>query len=142
MLILYNTNNVYINIKQALEAAPHKAAVVWPLTTHHEVGTNSYVTYSCGLLHMDEQRQDNQLEPTYSSSGPIQDVALKTCWKQLTIEKSGEKGSGISVLMTRHDDDDDDTQLYNFKYSYLILIIHMQLYGFMYSYLILIMYTQ
>ena len=23
--------------------------------------------YSCGLLHMDKQRQDNQLEPTYGS---------------------------------------------------------------------------
>ena len=32
--------------------------------------------YSCGLLHMDEQRQDDQLEATYSSSVPIWDVAL------------------------------------------------------------------
>ena len=55
---------------------------------------------------MAEQRQDNQLEPTYSSSMPIRDVALKTCWKQLTIEKGGEKGSGISVLMAQHDDDE------------------------------------
>ena len=57
---------------------------------------------------MDEQRQDDQLEPTYSSSVPIRDVVLKTCRKQWTIEKGGEKGSGISVLMARHDDDDDD----------------------------------
>ena len=53
---------------------------------------------------MDKQTQVNQLEPTYSSSVPIQDVAPKTCWKQWTIEKGGEKGSGISVLMVRHDD--------------------------------------
>ena len=33
--------------------------------------------YSYGPLHMDEQRQDVQLEPTYSSSVPILDVALK-----------------------------------------------------------------
>ena len=56
---------------------------------------------------MDEQRQDDQLEPTHSSSVPIQDVVLKTCRKQWTIEKGGEKGSGISVLMVRHDDDDE-----------------------------------
>ena len=57
---------------------------------------------------MDEQRQDDQLEPTYSSSVPIRNVALKTCRKQWTIRKGGEKGSGRSVLMTRHDDNDDD----------------------------------
>ena len=60
--------------------------------------------YSCRPLHTDEQRQDDQLEPTYNRSVPIQDVALKTCRKQRTIGKGGEKGSGISV---RHDDDDD-----------------------------------
>ena len=57
---------------------------------------------------MDEQRQDDQLEPTYSSSVPIRDVSLKTCRKQWTTGRSGERGSGISVLMIRHDDDDDD----------------------------------
>ena len=55
---------------------------------------------------MHEQRQDDQLEPTYSSSVPIWDVTLKTCRKQLTIERGGERGSGISVLMARCDDDD------------------------------------
>ena len=35
--------------------------------TAGEVGTSSLVIYSCGHLHMDEQRQDNQLEPTHSS---------------------------------------------------------------------------
>ena len=29
-------NNAVSNIEQVLEAAPHKAAVVRPLTTHHE----------------------------------------------------------------------------------------------------------
>ena len=48
---------------------------------------------------MDEQRQDEQLEPTYSSSVQIWDVVLKTCLKQWTIEKDGEKGSGISMPM-------------------------------------------
>ncbi len=55
---------------------------------------------------MDEQKQDDQLEPTYSSSVPIQDVVLKTCRKQWTMSRGGERGSGISVLMARHEDDD------------------------------------
>ena len=42
---------------------------------------------------MDEQRQKDQLEPTYSSSMPIRDVVLRT------IGSSGERGSGISVLI-------------------------------------------
>ena len=73
-----------------------------------EVGASSKMMYSCGPLHMDEQRQDDQLEPTYSSSVPIRDVDLKTCRKQWMIAKGSEKGSGISVLMVRPDDDDDD----------------------------------
>ena len=71
--------------------------------------------YSGGHLHMDEQRQGDQLEPTYSSSVPIQDVALKTYRKQWTKEKSGEKGPGISVLMARHDDDSENKALTYFS---------------------------
>ena len=41
---------------------------------------------------MDEQRQDDQLEPTYNSSVLIQDGALKTDRKRWTIEKGGEGG--------------------------------------------------
>ncbi len=54
---------------------------------------------------MDEQRQDDQLEPTYNSSVPIQDVALKTYRERLTIEKGGGRGSGISALIAQDDDD-------------------------------------
>ena len=43
---------------------------------------------------MDEQRQDDQLEPAYNSSVPIQDVALKTYRKRRTIKRGGERGSG------------------------------------------------
>ena len=53
---------------------------------------------------MDEQRQDNQLEHTHCSSVPKRDVAQKTCRKQWTIGRGGERRSGIA----RHDDDDDD----------------------------------
>ena len=38
-----------------------------------------------------EQRQDDQLEPTYNSFVPIQDVALKTYWERWMIEKSGRE---------------------------------------------------
>ena len=50
---------------------------------------------------------DDQLEPTYSSSVSIRDVALKTCWKQWAIGRGSERGSGISVLTAQHDDVDD-----------------------------------
>ena len=68
--------------------------------------------YSCAPLQMDKQKQDDQLEPTYSSSMPIRDVALRTYRKQWTIGMDGERGSGISVLIAQHDDDDDIWILY------------------------------
>ena len=46
--------------------------------TAGEVRTNPIATYSCGPLQVDQQRQDDQLEPIYNSFVPIQDVALKT----------------------------------------------------------------
>ena len=54
---------------------------------------------------MEEQRQDEQPEPTYNSSVPIEDIALKIYWKRWTIEKSVGRGSGKSVLMARLDDE-------------------------------------
>ena len=45
---------------------------------------------------MEEKRQYNQVEPTYSSSTPMREVALKTYRKQWTIRRGGE------------DEDDDD----------------------------------
>ena len=54
---------------------------------------------------MNEQNQDDQLEPTYSSSVPIRDVVLKTCRKKWTIGRGGKRGSVISALMVRQDDD-------------------------------------
>ena len=63
--------------------------------------------YSYGPPHMAEQKQDDQLEHTHSSSVRIRDVALKICQRRWTIGKRGERGSGISVLTVRYDDDDD-----------------------------------
>ena len=62
--------------------------------------------YSYGPPHMAEQKQDDQLEHTYSSYVRIWDVALKTYQRRWTIGRSSERGSGISVLAARHDDDD------------------------------------
>ena len=62
--------------------------------------------YSYGPQHMAGQKQDDQHEHTFSSYVRIRDVALKTCQRRWTIGKSGERGSGISVLPARHDDDD------------------------------------
>ena len=61
--------------------------------------------YSYGPPHMAGQMQDDQLEHTSSSHVRIRDVALKTCQRRWTIGRSGERGSGISVLAARHDDD-------------------------------------
>ena len=58
--------------------------------------------------HMAKQKQDDQLEHTYSSYVRIRDVTLNTCQKRWMIGRSGERGSGISVLAARRDDDDYD----------------------------------
>ena len=60
---------------------------------------------------MAAQKQDDQLERTFSSYARIQDVVLKTYLGRWTIGRSGERGSGISVLPARDDDDDDDRTL-------------------------------
>ena len=51
---------------------------------------------------------------TFSNYVKIRDVVQKTCQRRWTIGKSGERGSGISVLPARHDDD-DDYYYYSFK---------------------------
>ena len=72
---------------------------------------------SFGPPHMDEQRQDVQLEPAYSNSVPTRDIALRLYRKQWTIGRCGERGPEISVLIAWHDDDDDD----DYRISLLVL---------------------
>ena len=60
---------------------------------------------------MAEQKQGNQLKPTYNSSVWIWDVALRTSQKQWTIGRDGEGGAGVSVLMAWQDDGDDDDDI-------------------------------
>ena len=68
--------------------------------------------YSYGPPHMAVQKQDDQHEHTFSNYVRIQDVVLKTYLGRWTIGRSGERGSGISVLPARHDDDDDDIYIF------------------------------
>ena len=85
---------------------------------------------------MANQKQDDQLEHSYSSYMIIRDVSLKTCRRRWMIGRRGERGSGISMLAARHDDDDlfvrswkvwrvpiIFTQLDGLKYYYLFLHI-------------------
>ena len=51
------------------------------------------------------QKQDDQHEHTFSSYVRIRDVVLKTYLGRWTIGRSGERGSGISVLPARYDGD-------------------------------------
>ena len=75
--------------------------------------------YSYEPPHMAVQKQDDQHEHTYSNYVKIQDVVQKTCLRRWTIGKSGERGSGISVLPARHDDDD-------YYYLFIYIVIHRQ----------------
>ena len=76
--------------------------------------------YSYGPPHIAVQKQDDQLEHTFSNYVRIRDVVQKTCLRRWTIGKSGERGSGISVLPARHDDDDDDDMVSE-KFSFLAI---------------------
>ena len=112
--------------------------------------------YSNGPPHMAVQKQDDQHEHTFSNYVRIQDAVQKTCLRRWTIGKSGERGSGISVLPARHDDDDiilyifilymsrDSfvcSELNGFKYCYLTRIVLLaHLYVFKYYYLTLIVF--
>ena len=73
-----------------------------------EAEMNSKEMYSYGSPHMAAQKQDDQHERTFSSYVRIQVVVLKTCLGRWTIGRSGERGSGISMLPARYDDDDDE----------------------------------
>ena len=63
------------------------------------------------------QKQDDQHEHTFSRYVRIRDVVLKTCLGRWTIGRSGERGSGISVLPVRHGDDDDTYSIVSSRLS-------------------------
>ena len=79
--------------------------------------------YSYGSPHTAAQKQDDQHERTFSSCVRIQDVVLKTCLGRWTIGRSGERGSGISVLPARYDDDDDRRNIFvSYLFFYLFFL--------------------
>ena len=83
--------------------------------------------YSGGPPHMDVQKQDDQHELTYSNYVRTQDVTLKTCRRRWMIERSGERGSGISVLAARHDDDYIPRHAHKYIiYIYIYIYYHPQ----------------
>ena len=86
--------------------------------TAEEAGTSSSVMYSDGPPYMAEKKQDDHLEHIFSSYVRIRDVALKTCQRRWTIGRSGDWGSGISVLAARHDD------IYIYIYIYIYIVLH------------------
>ena len=107
------------NIEQVLAATPNKAPSIRPPASHHE-NYPSQINHTCRTLLERQGRAHKWCTPmdphssnihTFSSYVRIRDVALKTCQRRWTIERSGERGSGISVLAARHDDDDDDEQI-------------------------------
>ena len=83
---------------------------------------------------MDEKKQDDQLELTYSNYVRTQDVTLKTCRRRWMVGRSGERGSGISVLAARLDDDDDDDDdddlIFTFTHSFHTLCKYMYMYRY------------
>ena len=52
-------------------------------------------------------KHDDQLEHIFSSYVSMRDVPLRTWRRRWTIGRSGERRSGISVLVAWHDDDED-----------------------------------
>ena len=88
---------------------------IWNVKIPQETLGNSFEMYN---FNISVQKQDDQHEHTFSNYVRIRDVVQKTCRRRWTIGKSGERGSGISVLPARHDDDDDDVssqQRFGFK---------------------------
>ena len=86
------------------------------------------------------QKQDDQLERTFSSYVRIQVVVLKTYLGRWTIGRSGERGSGISMLPARYDDDDDIlTKLWHKEINKKIIeMIRMKLWSYIIDTIILI----
>ena len=115
--------NIASNIEQVLAPTPYKHqhptrhqlyGHLPPITKTIQVRRTTHAWHcwrssdeliSDVLLWTPEQKQDDQLEHTYSSYVRIRDVVLKTCLGRWTIGRSGERRSGISVLAAPHDDD-------------------------------------
>ena len=63
--------------------------------------------YSHGPPHMAKQKQDDQLEHTYSSYVRIRDAAPEELPEAMNDREKWRERVRISVLAARHDDNDD-----------------------------------
>ena len=104
--------------------------------------------YFYGPRHMAVQKQDDQLELTHGNYVRTQDVTLKTCRKWWMIGRSGEWGSGISVLAARHDDDmyvPMSRHMSRCEYMYVCMYVradeYMCMYMRMYTYIYIYIYV-
>ena len=108
----YSLETVYCLRKGKLGILPFFFCFV--LVWWRGIGSFRLFSFSSKLLlgsgppHMARQKQDDQHEHTFSRYVSIRDVVLKTCQRRWMIGKSGERGSGISVLVVWRDDDDND----------------------------------
>ena len=84
--------------------------------------------YIYGPPHMAVQKQDDQHEHTFSSYVRIRDTVLKTYLGRWTIGRSGERGSGISVLPARDDDDDIYIYIYIFACVSVVWVLYLMVY--------------
>ena len=92
-------------IEQVLEATPQKQQLYChlpPITKTIKVRQTGHAGHCWRskdklisdvlLWTLSHRWLDNQLEPIYDSSVPIQDVAWRTCWEWWTIEMGRERG--------------------------------------------------
>ena len=109
---LYHNPSVWLDTQEALNWDRNLSHFTLDMVSNRSaisgVFWRIWEMYSYGSPHMAAQKQGDQLERTFSSYVRIQDVVLKTYLGRWTIGRSGERGSGISVLPARYDDDDDD----------------------------------
>ena len=102
--------------EQIPEATPYKAAILRPLTSHltdplrktrknllataSKVRTNTWVTFSYGLLHMDTPLLADKQTFTFISSVLTLDAVLRTYQTRLLIGTDGKGIKGILAVST------------------------------------------
>ena len=115
--------NVESSIEQVLATTPHETPTIRtlaPITKTIQVRRTRHAGHC--WRSKDELISDVLLwTPTYGrakAGGPIRTYIQQLCEdtgcnledlpEAMSVGRSGERGSGISVLAVRHDDDDDD----------------------------------
>ena len=112
--------NAASNLEQVLAATTHKTPTVRPPASSLTNQTCRTLLEKQGRTHKCWTRMDpthgrakagrparTYIQQLCEDTGCCPDVVQKTYLRRWTIGKSGERGSGISVLPAQHDDDDD-----------------------------------